>query len=239
MRQIALDTETTGLNPGDDRVIEIACVDLNKRQLSDQQFHTYVNPERSISKEAIQVHGITQKFLEDKPLFVDVCDEFLSYVQGAEVLIHNADFDIGFLDAELKLIGRRSFVEETGCKVVDTLKLARERHPGLRNSLDEICKRYFIDNSMRDKHDALLDATLLARAYLAMTGGQTLFELKRTRSQGNAVREIMREQGERPLIIRADTEELQAHEEVMEVLMQTRQKREAEEEVRKKHLQAD
>ena len=173
MRQIILDTETTGLEPSDGhRVIEIGCVELVDRRLSGQHFHQYLNPERDIEDGALEVHGISREFLLDKPLFAEVVEEFLEFVAGAELIIHNAPFDIGFLDAELGQLGRSDRMSDH-VRVLDTLELARDLHPGQRNNLDALCKRYEVDNSSRSLHGALLDAEILADVYLAMTGGQS------------------------------------------------------------------
>lgn len=177
MRQIILDTETTGLETElGHRIIEIGCVELINRKLTGNHYHQYLNPERDIDEGAKTVHGLTSTFLQDKPCFRDVVHDFVAFVNGAELIIHNAPFDVGFLDYELKLL-KQSFKPITSyCRIVDTLVLARQLHVGQRNSLDALCKRYNIDNSQRDLHGALLDANLLARVYLAMTGGQaTLF----------------------------------------------------------------
>ncbi len=173
MRQIVLDTETTGLEPRDGhRVIEIGAVELIDRRLTGQHFHQYLNPERDIEDGALEVHGITREFLQDKPVFADVAQEFLDFIEGAELLIHNAPFDIGFLDTELGLINNPVRIENHA-RVLDTLELARDLHPGQRNSLDALCKRYEVDNSSRNLHGALLDSEILADVYLAMTGGQS------------------------------------------------------------------
>jgi DNA polymerase-3 subunit epsilon len=173
MRQIILDTETTGLEPADGhRVIEIGCVELVDRRLSGQHFHQYLNPERDIEDGALEVHGISREFLLDKPVFADVVEEFLEFIEGAELIIHNAPFDIGFLDSELAILGRADRMGDH-VSVLDTLELARDLHPGQRNSLDALCKRYEVDNSSRALHGALLDAEILADVYLAMTGGQS------------------------------------------------------------------
>jgi DNA polymerase-3 subunit epsilon len=173
MRQIVLDTETTGLEPeAGHRVIEIGCVELIDRRLSGRHFHQYLNPERDIEDGALEVHGISQEFLRDKPVFADVAEELLGFIAGAELVIHNAPFDVGFLDAELALLGRADRIEDHA-RVLDTLELARDLHPGQRNSLDALCKRYEVDDSSRSLHGALLDAELLADVYLAMTGGQS------------------------------------------------------------------
>lgn len=177
-RQVVLDTETTGLEPKQGhRIIEIGCVELINRQLTDRHFHYYINPEREIEAEAIKVHGITNTFLLDKPKFGDIVEELLGFIKGAELIIHNAAFDVGFLDHELKLAPGQWGTIAEHCTVFDTLTHARQLHPGQKNNLDALCKRYSIDNSQRDLHGALLDAQILARVYLAMTGGQvSLFD---------------------------------------------------------------
>lgn len=172
MRQIILDTETTGLEPRQGhRVIEIAAVELVNRRLTGQHFHRYLNPDRDIEEGAMQVHGITREFLEDKPRFGDIADDFLAFIQGAELIIHNAPFDVAFLNAELGLAGRGQ-LEQFCTGVVDTLAIARSLHPGQRNNLDALCKRYEVDNSARTLHGALVDCELLAQVYLGMTRGQ-------------------------------------------------------------------
>jgi DNA polymerase-3 subunit epsilon len=172
LRQIVLDTETTGLDPRlGHRVIEIGGVELIGRKLTGQRFHRYINPKREIEAGAAAVHGITDDMLADKPEFAEIADELVAFIRDAELVIHNAAFDVGFLNAEFGLLGRTT-VEEVSASVVDTLKLAREMHPGRRNSLDALCERYGVDNSGRQLHGALLDAELLAEVYLAMTRGQ-------------------------------------------------------------------
>ena len=172
MRQIILDTETTGLNPAlGHRIIEVAAVEMVNRRLTGKHFHCYVNPEREIDAGAQQVHGIALEFLQDKPKFADVAQAFLTFVAGGELVIHNAPFDVGFLDHELALLNLNAI--HTCCAgVIDTLKLAKELHPGQKNNLDALCKRYGVDNAHRTLHGALLDAELLAEVYLAMTRGQ-------------------------------------------------------------------
>jgi len=173
MRQIVLDTETTGLEPEQGhRIIEIGCVELVNRRATGHNFHRYLNPERTIDPGAVEVHGLTADFLADKPRFGDIVDEFLEFVGDAELVIHNAEFDLGFLDHELRLQGHAMTQMRSRCRVLDTLALARQLHPGQRNSLDALCRRYEVDNSQRDLHGALLDAQILAEVYLAMTGGQ-------------------------------------------------------------------
>lgn len=182
MRQIILDTETTGLeHTKGHRIIEIGCVELINRQLTNNNFHTYINPEREIDAGAQQVHGITLDFLRDKPVFKMVFQNFLDFVDGAELIIHNAPFDVGFLNHEFKLAGYSERNLTHHCRIIDTLALAKQLHPGQRNNLDALCKRYSVDNSNRELHGALLDATILAQVYLAMTGGQaTLFAEENT-----------------------------------------------------------
>lgn len=178
MRQIVLDTETTGLEPEQGhRIIEIACVELLNRRLSGRHFHQYVRPDRQIDPAAFAVHGIRDEVLEDKPPFCEVAEEFLGFINGAELIIHNAPFDVGFLNHELARLAQVQPLIESYCSVLDTLALARELHPGQRNSLDALCKRYAVDNSARELHGALLDAEILAEVYLAMTGGQATLDL--------------------------------------------------------------
>ena len=179
MRQVVLDTETTGLDPRDGhRIIEIGCVELLGRRLTGNDFHQYLQPDREVEQGAIDVHGITNEFLADKPRFADVVDDFLAYIDGAELVIHNAPFDIGFMDAEFGRIDGKPMTADV-CTVLDTLVMARKMHPGQRASLDALCKRYDIDNSQREYHGALLDAQILAEVYLAMTGGQAALSLDR------------------------------------------------------------
>jgi len=178
MRQIVLDTETTGLDPRDGhRLIEIGCVELVDRRLTRNNFHQYLQPDREIDAEAAEVHGITNAFLKDKPRFAEVAEAFLRYVTGTELIIHNAAFDVGFIDHELWLWRADGPKLADLCEVTDTLAMARRLHPGQRNSLDALCKRYGVDNSHRDLHGALLDAEILADVYLGMTGGQVALHL--------------------------------------------------------------
>ncbi len=173
MRQVVLDTETTGLRTEDgNRIIEIGCVELINRKLTGRNFHVYINPERDSEAGALEVHGLTTDFLSDKPLFADIAQGFIDYVKDAELIIHNAPFDVGFLDYELSLLEGRQARMEDLCEVVDTLALAKQLHPGSKHSLDALCKRYEVDNSGRELHGALLDAELLADVFLLMTGGQ-------------------------------------------------------------------
>ncbi|HET7395465.1 MAG TPA: DNA polymerase III subunit epsilon [Gammaproteobacteria bacterium] len=173
MRQIVLDTETTGLESAEGhRIIEIGCVELVDRRLTENTFHEYLNPEREVDQGALDVHGLSDKFLADKPRFAEIADEFLKFVDGSELIIHNAGFDTGFINSELKRLDPDARDISERCTVLDTLELARRMHPGQKNSLDALCKRYNIDNSGRQLHGALLDAQILADVYLAMTGGQ-------------------------------------------------------------------
>jgi len=173
MRQIVLDTETTGLDPNmGHRIVEIGCLELINHRVSKNSFHVYLNPEREIDHAALAVHGISEQFLQDKPVFNAVAEKLLAYIKGAELVIHNAAFDLSFLDAEFSRYFRKQFKLAQLCNVVDTLTLARKKHPGQRNSLDALCKRYNIDNSNREYHGALLDARLLVGVYLQLTGGQ-------------------------------------------------------------------
>lgn len=172
-RQVVLDTETTGLKAEDGHaIIEIGCLELVDRVVTGEQFHVYINPNRPIDKGAQKVHGITEAFLKDKPRFTDVLDDFLAFIKGSELIIHNAPFDIGFLDVELARAGHNKKVGHY-CEVIDTLVMAKKKHPGQRNNLDALCKRYHVINSHRKLHGALLDSELLAFVYLAMTGGQS------------------------------------------------------------------
>jgi DNA polymerase-3 subunit epsilon len=174
MRQVVLDTETTGLEPErGHRIIELGAVELVDRKPTGRRFNRYVNPQRDIDDGALAVHGITMEFLADKPTFADVAGELLDFIDGAELIIHNSAFDIAFLDHELGLLAQPTKRVADVCTVVDTLALARHRHPGQKNSLDALCRRYGVDNSQRDLHGALLDAEILADVYLMMTGGQT------------------------------------------------------------------
>jgi len=185
MRQIFLDTETTGLNAeSGDRVIEIGCVEMLNRRLSGRNLHFYLNPERPSHEDAVKVHGLTDEFLADKPLFAAVADELMAYLAGAEILIHNAAFDIGFLNAELRRLGRPAFESQIG-GITDTLLMAREMFPGKSNSLDALCKRLEVDNASRSLHGALLDAGLLAEVYIRMTRGQDSLVIDEVEASSN------------------------------------------------------
>lgn len=220
VRQIVLDTETTGLDPAEGhRIIEIGCVEIVDRRLTQNTYHRFLNPERDIDEGALEVHGITAEQLVDKPRFGDIAGEFLELIDGAELIIHNAAFDVGFLNHELGLLDGGSRRVEDHAEVLDTLELARKLHPGMKNSLDALCKRYEVDNTRRQLHGALLDAGLLADVYLAMTGGQTALALevaptRRHRAAG------ARRSGDRPpvRVLRAGEDELAAHRQRLEAI---------------------
>ena len=220
MRQIVLDTETTGIDPSEGhRVIEIGCVELMERQLTGRHYHVYINPEREVEAEAITIHGITNEFLADKPVFADVADEFFEFIRGAELVIHNAAFDVGFMDAEFaRLKPKRKTTEH--CGVIDSLAIARKKHPGQKNNLNALCKRYGVDNSSRELHGALLDAEILADVYLLMTGGQTALSLDAHSDRDGGVGPIRRvAAGRAPLpVIRATDEEGEAHRTMLAVV---------------------
>jgi DNA polymerase-3 subunit epsilon len=224
MRQIVLDTETTGLEPEQGhRVIEIGCVELLDRRLTGGHFHQYVRPGRKSDPAAFAVHGISDEDLADKPAFDEVAEEFLGFIAGAELIIHNAPFDVGFLNHELARLAGDQPTIESHCHVLDTLALARDLHPGQRNSLDALCKRYAVDNSARDLHGALLDAEILAEVYLAMTGGQATLDLSATAPAARgAARTRGGDVGSRgPLhVIRASGQELDAHRERLRAIDQ-------------------
>lgn len=222
-RQIVLDTETTGLEwAHGHRVIEIGCVELINRRRTDNSYQVYLNPEREIDEGAEQVHGLSQKFLQDKPLFRDVVNDFLHYLGDAELVIHNAPFDIGFLDNELRLLGRDERQVSKDNPILDTLVLARQMNPGQRNSLDALCKRYGVDNARRDKHGALLDAELLADVYLMMTGGQTALSLGGDSTGGNTHRggevSLIDRSGLNLVRLEAEKAELEQHEQQLDLL---------------------
>ena len=216
MRQIVLDTETTGLDPRQGhRIIEVACIEMENRRLTGRHLHKYINPEREIDEGAQAVHGITLEFLADKPKFMDIVDEFLDFINGAELIIHNAPFDLGFLNAELLRLDRVPV--ETVCNgVTDTLRMAKDLHPGKRNSLDALCERYEIDNSQRTLHGALLDTELLAEVFLAMTRGQNTLMI-----EPDAAPRVQTGKGgvpveRKPLLVRrASEEEIADHQRVL------------------------
>jgi DNA polymerase-3 subunit epsilon len=214
-RQVLLDTETTGLNARmGDRVIEVGCIEMRSRRITDNHFHRYVNPERKSEEGAARVHGIADDFLLDKPKFADIAKEFVDYVRGAELIIHNAGFDVEFLDLELARAGLGKLADHVA-GVVDSLALARELHPGKRNSLDALCERYAVNNAHRTLHGALLDARLLAEVYLAMTRGQdSLVMDQETPAEQAAVAASI--DSSKLVVLRATPEEIQAHEKYLD-----------------------
>jgi DNA polymerase-3 subunit epsilon len=216
MRHVVLDTETTGLEVAEGhRIIEVGCLELVNRRPA-RTFHHYLHPGRDIDPGAVEVHGITLEMLADKPRFAEIAGEFLEFIDGAELVIHNADFDVGFLNQELRLWDPSVGLIQDHCTVVDTLAMARSLHPGQRNSLDALCKRYGVDNSGREFHGALLDAQLLAEVYLAMTGGQAALLLEEEASGALAAETPVRRLDRTGLtlrVVRASPEELAAHEE--------------------------
>jgi DNA polymerase-3 subunit epsilon len=223
IRQVVLDTETTGLNPQEGhRIIEIGCVELVNRRLTQNRFHVYINPDRIIDQGAIEVHGITNEFLEDKPRFEDIFEDFIAFIRGAELIIHNAPFDVGFINHEFSLLNNGTGSVADYSEVFDTLTYARKKHPGQRNSLDALCKRYGIDNSHRDLHGALLDAEILADVFLVMTGGQfsLLDEDLAEQEEVGMSKVVSALSVDRPAlkIIRCDEEELQAHQQRLEAI---------------------
>lgn len=220
MRQIILDTETTGLNArSGDRIIEIGCVELVNRQLTGNNLHLYINPERDSEEGALAVHGLTTEFLSDKPKFAQIVDEFRDYVRDAEIIIHNASFDVGFLDAEFKLLGLPPFAEHVA-NIVDSLQMAKELHPGRRNSLDALCDRYGISNVHRTLHGGLLDAALLAEVYLAMTRGQNSLsmDLGTDSAQEKGAVEVEQAPLAEVLVVAASEDELALHETVLSTI---------------------
>ena len=220
MRQVVLDTETTGLEVAKGhRIIEIGCVELLNRRRTDRTYHQYVRPEREIDEAAEEVHGISADMLKDKPVFAEVAEDFVNFISGAELVIHNAEFDVGFLDHEFRLAGLDSTDVNGCCAVVDTLPLARQLHPGQRNSLDALCKRYSVDNSGRDFHGALLDAQLLTDVYLAMTGGQGTLSLvgsEAAKMSGSAQPGRIDRANLDLVVVRPTVAELRAHDEQLE-----------------------
>jgi len=223
MRQIVLDTETTGLDPKDGhRIIEIGCVELVDRRLTGNDYHQYLQPDRLIDEGAMKVHGITNEYLADKPRMADVAKDFLDYVRDAELVIHNAPFDVGFINHEFRLLGADWKKIESHCEIFDSLEMARRLRPGQRNSLDALCKSYDVDNSNRELHGALLDARILAEVYLAMTGGQTSLSLGGDEADdtGAAVsRTIQKLEKQVPLkVIQADAGESTEHEAMLKLI---------------------
>lgn len=223
-RQIVLDTETTGLEPSQGhRIIEIGCVELVDRKLTGKHYHQYIQPEREIDQGALEVHGISNEFLADKPVFSHIVDEFLGFVDGAELIIHNAPFDIGFLDHELTLAANKVKKISKICSVIDSLVLARSKHPGQKNNLDALCKRYAIDNAKRELHGALLDAEILADVYLMMTGGQTSLgldakvQVEGAQSDKNTPLTLNKDRS-RLAVLAASQAELDAHQALLSVI---------------------
>ncbi|MCX7102075.1 MAG: DNA polymerase III subunit epsilon [Methylobacter sp.] len=220
-RLVVLDTETTGLNPQEGhRIIEIGCVEVVNRRLTGRRFHTYINPERIIDVGAIEVHGITNQFLADKPVFSGIAEDFIAFIQGAELIIHNAPFDVGFINAEFSKLNNHIGAVTEYSKVFDTLAYARKKHPGQRNSLDALCKRYSIDNSHRELHGALLDAEILADVFLLMTGGQSSL-LDESQAESDQLKsQIKYVMKDRPAlkVISCSEEELIAHQQGLEAI---------------------
>ena len=224
MRQIVLDTETTGLEPSQGhRIIEIGCVEMINRRLTGNNYHQYLQPDREIDEGAQAVHGISNEFLADKPRFADVVEDFLEYLKGAELIIHNAPFDVGFINHELNMAGPEYGEVSTYCTVVDTLVMARKMRPGKKNNLDVLCKEYEVNNSQRDLHGALLDSELLAEVYLRMTGGQSALlldsdEVQQGGDSTKGVQTVRRIASDRPAlkIVRASAEEQAAHQAFVE-----------------------
>ena len=221
MRQIILDTETTGIDPKQGhKIIEIGCVELLDRKLTGNHYHQYIHPEREVEQEAIEVHGITNEFLADKPVFSAVVNEFMNFVKGAELIIHNAPFDVGFINHELSCLANNPWGKiEQHCKITDTLKMARKTYPGQRNSLDALCKRLGVDNSGRELHGALLDSEILADVYLMMTGGQVSLKLAHeSASGGSGWTRKTREQRGALKVLQPTDEELAEHQAYLEKL---------------------
>jgi DNA polymerase III subunit epsilon len=223
MRQIVLDVETTGLEASaGHRIIEIGCVEMLNRRPTGQKFHRFLNPEREIDAGALAVHGIELSKLAQSPKFAEIAAELLNFISGAELIIHNAPFDVGFLDAELARLGESRCIAQV-CKVLDTLALARSLHPGQRNSLDALCKRYSVDNTRRELHGALLDAGILVDVYLAMTGGQSALALDMSGGRGEAARHNVpvapaRAPGVALVVAAADADELRQHEAMLDLV---------------------
>ena len=220
MRQIALDTETTGISTDEGhRIIEIGCIEIQNRRITGNEFHCYLNPEREIDEGATRVHGLTLEKLSNEPLFKEVAKEFLNFVSGAELIIHNAAFDVGFLNKEISLLEWDENSIEDHALVMDTLKMAREMHPGKKNSLDALCTRYEIDRSMRQVHGALVDADLLAKVYLAMTGGQDALDLDQPILNSQEIQTKNKENKNISLKVqKASIDELSEHEDFLSMM---------------------
>ncbi|MGB0894712.1 MAG: DNA polymerase III subunit epsilon [Parashewanella sp.] len=224
-RQIILDTETTGMNQSGGpvyeghRIIEIGCVEVINRRLTGRHYHQYIRPDRLIDEEAISVHGITNDFVADKPRFAEIASEFIEFIDGAEIVAHNASFDISFMDYEFSMLQPKGPKSEEICSIVDSLEIAKFLHPGQKNNLDALCKRYGIDNSHRDLHGALLDAEILADVYLLMTGGQTKFNLNNEKAgqEGGGIRRLPQDR-EKLKVIMASADELLKHEQRLDLV---------------------
>lgn len=230
IRQVVLDTETTGIEPSKGhRIVEIGCVELIGRKLTGNTYHQYINPEMIVEEEVVRVHGLDNAFLDEKPVFAEIAPAFFDFIKGAELVIHNAPFDVGFIDHEFKRLKPGLPNVASICSVLDTLKLARQKHPGQKNNLDALCKRYGVDNSHREFHGALLDSQILAEVYLFMTGGQTTFDLGMDTSSSQGGQSLGREEQQgiaisspaerKPLtVISASQDELKAHAEFVALL---------------------
>ena len=221
MRQVVLDTETTGLESEEGhRILEIGCVEIVGRKLTRRHYHQYINPERDIDEGAQEVHGITRQFLSDKPVFSDIWEAFLEFVNGSELIIHNAGFDVAFINHEMSMLDSGPGEITDYCTVVDSLELARYKHPGQKNSLEALCKRYNVDDSQRELHGALLDAEILADVYLLLTGGQVTLGLGDETRTADGTAGIIKLDGNRPglRVIKASVEEVAAHEERLDLL---------------------
>jgi DNA polymerase-3 subunit epsilon len=225
MRQIVLDTETTGLETSQDhRIIEIGCVEIVSRKLTGRHYHQYINPQRPVDEGAMEVHGISDEFLADKPLFADIIDEFLAFIGDADLVIHNAPFDVGFINHELAKLPAQSQGVDDLCKIIDTLAIAKQKHPGQKNNLDALCKRYAVNNSQREFHGALLDAEILADVYLLMTGGQVNLNInEQTGSEAGEISKVsnirrLQENREALIVIAANEQELASHQKKLEAI---------------------
>lgn len=226
VRQVVLDTETTGLEPAQGhRIIEIGCIEVQDRRRTDQYLHYYINPEREIELEAIEIHGITDEQLAGEPVFEDLADKFLDFIRDSELIIHNAPFDVAFINAELSRLGAEWGKLEDYCRITDTLEMAREMHPGQRNNLDALCQRYQVDNTNRALHGALLDAELLLDVYLAMTGGQSSLLLDEEQEQAPRAAVLQPRPNQTPTqnhsplkVVEPTAEELAAHQRMMELV---------------------
>lgn len=225
MRQIVLDTETTGLETSQGhRIIEIGCVEMVNRKLTGRHYHQYLNPQRNVDEGAMEVHGITDEFLVDKPLFADIVEDFLAFIGDADLVIHNAPFDVGFINHELAKLPNQPQAVDNFCKIIDTLSIAKQKHPGQKNNLDALCKRYAVDNSQRELHGALLDAEILADVYLLMTGGQVNLNINDQAGaevgEINTNSNIRRLSTQRPAlkVIAANDQELASHHQKLEAI---------------------